>query len=156
MAIEYHVYSWQVSPQLSCDATYQIWMWLKEFNTYLCEIKNFAYGEINERCFSNPPPPPPPPPPSFLDSLESISTHHIDWCRVTLRQMINYISVGQCLNCEFDNVLHVCCVNCSLNAPVIKQLHFVLWIKLLSNPISHEITCAMMTFNWAEYICNSN
>ena len=31
-------------------------MWLKEFNRYLCNIENFAYGEINERNFSNPHP----------------------------------------------------------------------------------------------------
>ena len=29
LAIEYHVYIWQVSPQLSCVDTCQIWMWLK-------------------------------------------------------------------------------------------------------------------------------
>ena len=30
LAIEYHIYIWQVSPQLSCGHTYQIWMWFKE------------------------------------------------------------------------------------------------------------------------------
>ena len=29
-------------------------MWLKEINRYICNIENFAYGEINERNFSNP------------------------------------------------------------------------------------------------------
>ena len=29
-------------------------MWLKESNSYFCKIENFAYGEINERSFSNP------------------------------------------------------------------------------------------------------
>ena len=29
-------------------------MWLKESNKYFCKIENFAYGEINERSFSNP------------------------------------------------------------------------------------------------------
>ena len=53
-AIEYHVYIWHVSPQLSCGDTCQIWMWLKESNRYFCKIKNFAYGEISERSFSNP------------------------------------------------------------------------------------------------------
>ena len=56
LAIDYHVYIWQVSPQLSCGGTCQIWMWLKEFNMYFCKIENFAYGEINERSFSNPHP----------------------------------------------------------------------------------------------------
>ena len=54
--IEYHVYIWQVSPQLSCDDTCQIWKWFKESNRYFWKIENFAYGEINERNFSNPHP----------------------------------------------------------------------------------------------------
>ena len=29
LAIEYHVYIWQVSPQLSCDDICQIWMWFE-------------------------------------------------------------------------------------------------------------------------------
>ena len=54
--IEYHVYIWQVSPQLSCGDTCQIWKWFKESNRYFCKIENFANGEINERSFSNPHP----------------------------------------------------------------------------------------------------
>ena len=53
LAIEYHVHIWQVSLQLSCGDTCQIWMWCKEFNRYFDRIENFAYGEINERNFSN-------------------------------------------------------------------------------------------------------
>ena len=56
LAIEYHVYIWQVSPQLSCGDTCQIWMWFRESNRYFCEIENLAYGEISERSFSNPHP----------------------------------------------------------------------------------------------------
>ena len=56
LAIIYHVYIWQVSPQLSCGDTWQIWMWFYESNMYFCHIDNFAYGEINERSFSNPHP----------------------------------------------------------------------------------------------------
>ena len=56
LVIEYHVYIWQVSPQLSCGDTCQIWMWFEKSNMYLCRIENFAYGEINERSFSNPHP----------------------------------------------------------------------------------------------------
>ena len=52
--IEYHVYIWQVSPQLSCGDTCQIWKWFKETNRYFWKIEHFAYGEINERSFSNP------------------------------------------------------------------------------------------------------
>ena len=56
LAIEYHVYIWQVSPQLSCGDPCEIWMWFKYANRYFGEIENFAYGEINERGFSNPNP----------------------------------------------------------------------------------------------------
>ena len=51
LAIEYHVYIWQVSPQLSCGDTCQIWTWFKESSNYFCKIENFAYGEISERSF---------------------------------------------------------------------------------------------------------
>ena len=56
LGIEYHVYIWQVLPQLSCGDTCQIWMWFRESNRYICKIENFAYGEISERSFSNPHP----------------------------------------------------------------------------------------------------
>ena len=56
LAIEYHVYIWQVSPQLSCGDICQIWMWFEESNMYFSHIENFVYGEINERSFSNPHP----------------------------------------------------------------------------------------------------
>ena len=56
LAIEYHVYIWQVSPQLSCGDTRPIWMWFRESNRYFCKIENFAYWEISERSFSNPHP----------------------------------------------------------------------------------------------------
>ena len=56
LTVKYRVYIWQVSPQLSCGDTCQIWMWFEESNMYFCEIENFAYGEINERSFSNPHP----------------------------------------------------------------------------------------------------
>ena len=56
LAIEYRVYIWQVSPQLSCGDTCQIWMWFRDSNRYFCKIENFAYGEISERSFSNPHP----------------------------------------------------------------------------------------------------
>ena len=55
-AIEYHVYIWQVSPQLSCGDTCQIWVSFEESNMCFCQVENFAYGEINERSFSNPHP----------------------------------------------------------------------------------------------------
>ena len=54
--VTYRVYIWQVSPQLSCGDTCQILMWFDESNMYFCKIENFAYGEIDERSFSNPHP----------------------------------------------------------------------------------------------------
>ena len=56
LAIKYHVYIWQVSPQLSCGDTCQIWMWFEESNMCFCQVENFAYEKINERSFSNPHP----------------------------------------------------------------------------------------------------
>ena len=56
LAIEYHVHIWQVSPQLRCGDTCQIWMRFKEWNRYFCQIEYFAYGEIDARNFSNPHP----------------------------------------------------------------------------------------------------
>ena len=52
----YQVYIWQVSPQLSCGDTWQIWTWLKVSNLYFCKIKISRNGEINERSFRNPHP----------------------------------------------------------------------------------------------------
>ena len=56
LALEYHVYIWQVSPQLSCGDTWLIWMWSKESNRFFRKIENFANREIYERSFSNPRP----------------------------------------------------------------------------------------------------
>ena len=56
LVIECHVYIWQVSPQLGCGDTFQIWMWFEEHDMYFCHIENFAYGEIDERSFGNPHP----------------------------------------------------------------------------------------------------
>ena len=52
-AIEYLVHIWQVSLQLSCGDTCQLWMRFKECNRYFCKIEHFAYGEIDKRSFSN-------------------------------------------------------------------------------------------------------
>ena len=56
LAIVYRIHIWQVLQQLSCGDTCQIWMWCKWSNRYFDRIENFAYGEINERSFSNPHP----------------------------------------------------------------------------------------------------
>ena len=53
LAIEYHVHIWQVSPQVSCGDACRIWMCYNESNRYFGRIENLAYGEINERKFSN-------------------------------------------------------------------------------------------------------
>ena len=57
-SIEDHVYIWQVSPQLSCGGTCQIYTWFKESKRYFCQIENSACGEISKRSFSNPHPRP--------------------------------------------------------------------------------------------------
>ena len=41
LAIEYHVYIWQVSPQLSCGDTCQIWMWLNNLTYIFLQDRNF-------------------------------------------------------------------------------------------------------------------
>ena len=45
LGIEHHVYIWQVSPQLSCGDTCQIWMWFKEYMRYFCKIKKILFME---------------------------------------------------------------------------------------------------------------
>ena len=54
LVIEYHIHICQVSPQLNYGDTCQIWMLLKEFNRYICNIGNFVYREINKWSFSDP------------------------------------------------------------------------------------------------------
>ena len=49
----YHIYIWQVSPQLSSGDTRLIWMWCKESHRYFSKIENFVYREINKQSFSN-------------------------------------------------------------------------------------------------------
>ena len=56
LAIDYHVHIWQVSSQLSCGDTGQIWMRSKEPNMYFYRIENLAYREIDEQSFSIPNP----------------------------------------------------------------------------------------------------
>ena len=46
-------------------------MWYNKSNRYFCQIENFAYGEINERSFSNPHP----------TSIQVSSRHDI-WCKI--------------------------------------------------------------------------
>ena len=53
LPIEYHIHISQMSPQLSCGGTCQIWMWFKESDS--CKTKNFPNGKISERSFSSPP-----------------------------------------------------------------------------------------------------
>ena len=56
LPVWHYIHIWQVSPQLSCGDTWQIWMWLKVSNLYFCQIEISCYGEINEQSFSNPHP----------------------------------------------------------------------------------------------------
>ena len=52
----YHVHIWQVSPQLSCGDTWQIWMWLKYLTYTFAKPKFPCNGEIDIRRFNNPHP----------------------------------------------------------------------------------------------------
>ena len=56
LAIEYHVHIWQVSPQLSCGDSCQIWMWCKESNRYLDRVENFSYGKLTNGALVTPTP----------------------------------------------------------------------------------------------------
>ena len=56
LLITYHVLIWQMSPQLSCNCTHQIWKWFNEYNRYFCKSKNFINGKIDAWRFSNPHP----------------------------------------------------------------------------------------------------
>ena len=54
LPVWHHVHIWQVSPQLSCVDTWQIWKRLKVFNLYFCWIEISSNGDVNKRSFSNP------------------------------------------------------------------------------------------------------
>ena len=53
LPIEYHVHIWQVSPQLNCCDTRQIWKWFEELNSYICQISNFLKGVMKGQGFVN-------------------------------------------------------------------------------------------------------
>ena len=40
LATGYYVYVWEMSPQLSCADTCEIWMWFEEYNWYFCLRRN--------------------------------------------------------------------------------------------------------------------
>ena len=51
---KYHILIWQVSPQLSCGDTCQIWMWLNRSNKYFCKreisvTEKLSYGVLINR-----------------------------------------------------------------------------------------------------------
>ena len=54
LAIEYYVHTWQVSLQLSCSDTYQIWKWKNSANRSFCKIQNVLNSKIYKRDFSTP------------------------------------------------------------------------------------------------------
>ena len=56
LTIKYNVHIWQVSPQLSCGDTCQIWTWFEVSNLLFWEIEICRNEEINRRSFSNPHP----------------------------------------------------------------------------------------------------
>ena len=57
LPIQYHVHICQMSPQLSCGDTWQIWMWIEESKLYVCSIKISRNGVTDHdqlRSFSDP------------------------------------------------------------------------------------------------------
>ena len=56
LAIEYHIHIWQMSPQLSCINTCQMWRWFKEPNKYFWKIKIFLTEKIMNGALSSPTP----------------------------------------------------------------------------------------------------
>ena len=46
LPIKYHIHIWQVSLQLSCSDTCQIWKWFSEHSRYFCRIENFLNRKI--------------------------------------------------------------------------------------------------------------
>ena len=56
LPIEYHVHIWQLSPQLSCGDTWQIWMCFQRYKPYFCVNTLFHNGKFSERSFCNPAP----------------------------------------------------------------------------------------------------
>ena len=56
LTIKYDVHFQQVSPQLTCGDTCQIWTWFKVCDVLLWQIEFFRNREINVRSFSNPHP----------------------------------------------------------------------------------------------------
>ena len=54
--IGYHVYIWQVSPQLSCGGTCLIWKWFNEYNRYFCQIEILLTAKLTNGALITPTP----------------------------------------------------------------------------------------------------
>ena len=91
LAIENHVHIWQVSLQLRCSDTCQIWMWHKESNRYFWQIKYFVYDKVNKLSSSNPQPRSPVMQLSLCNALEDWTPCIIRWCFNSLRPSDAYI-----------------------------------------------------------------
>ena len=50
-----HVYIWQVSPQLICSDTCQIWMWFNECGSYFCKKKFCLWKNWQTELWQHPP-----------------------------------------------------------------------------------------------------
>ena len=53
LAIEYHVHIWQVSPQLTCRDTCQIWMTFKDATLRCWKFCSFMWRQNGGECVSN-------------------------------------------------------------------------------------------------------
>ena len=56
LAIKYHVHIWQVSPQLSCGDTYQIWMWSKNVTGTFARSKILLTEKLTKGALVTPTP----------------------------------------------------------------------------------------------------
>ena len=53
---KHHIYIYQLSPQLSCGDTWQIWRWFKGYYVYFYKVKIYQTENYTKRSFSNPKP----------------------------------------------------------------------------------------------------
>ena len=88
LPIEYHVYIWGVSPQLSCGDTHQIWKWFKESNRCFFKIKNFHNGEVIGQSLVTPTPGPQAP--GYKAHFTDMFSIEIHWKNILLKPELKH------------------------------------------------------------------
>ena len=63
-------------------------MWFEESNMYFCHVENFAYGEINERSFSNPRP-------SLLEIVVELLRYNLNSMEMEISTISRYLGLSQ-------------------------------------------------------------